>query len=366
MAGKADEIYMQQALDLAEKGRGLTSPNPLVGAIVVKKNQIISEGYHRGPGKDHAEIVALKKAGKKAAGAILYVTLEPCCHTGRTGPCTDAIIKAGIKKVVTPLKDPNPLVNGRGLRVLKKAGVAVETGILKYKATFLNDAYFGYHKNKRPYVMLKTAQTLDGRIATVTGDSRWVSSPASLSYAHRLRAEIDAIVVGMGTVRQDNPALTVRLVKGKNPYRIVLSRSLNFPPRNQLLNKNTDYKTIVVTTEKAAVKFGNSRKGKNLIIWTVKTNRNGMLDLRDFLVKANKFGLQSLMVEGGGRLATSFWKNRLVDKYVLITTPKIIGNGIDSVGDLNIKKLSGAIRFKDVSTFHAGVDNIFVGYPLWE
>jgi len=366
MAGKALETCMHRALELAEKGRGLTSPNPMVGAVVVKNNRIVGEGYHRGPGKDHAEIVALKKAGKKAIGAVLYVTLEPCCHTGRTGPCTNAIIKTGIKKVVTPLKDPNPLVNGQGLRLLKKAGVIVETGILKHKATLLNDAYLGYHKNQRPYIILKTAQTLDGRIATVTGDSRWVSSPSSLAYSHRLRAEVEAVVVGMGTVRQDNPALTVRHVKGKNPYRIVLSRSLNFPPRNQLLNKNADYKTIVVTTEKAAVKFGNSIKGKNLIIWTVKTNRNGMLDLHDFLIKANKFGLQSLMVEGGGRLATSFWKHRLVDKYVLITAPKLIGNGIDSVGNLNIKKLSGAIRFKDVSNFRSGVDNIFIGYPCWE
>ena len=355
--------FMRRALILAEKGRGSTSPNPMVGAVVVRNGRVIGEGYHRAPGTDHAEIVALKKAGQAASGAALYVTLEPCCHTGRTGPCTDAVIESGIKTVFAAVKDPNPAVNGRGIRILRKAGLTVSTGLLKEQAALLNDKYFGYYRNRRPFVILKTAQTLDGRIATASGDSRWITSATSRRLAHRLRAEVDAVVVGMGTVRTDNPVLTVRHVKGRDPYRIVLSRSLKFPPACRLLTDNKDFRTIIVGGEEAIERFSRTRKGRNLILWRVKLDRQGLPQIRDFLDKAADFGLQSVLVEGGGTLATAFLKAGLVDKYVVITAPILCGQGGAAVGDLNIKKLGDAIRFEHASFEASGVDNVFIGYP---
>lgn len=355
--------FMQRALVLAEKGRGSTSPNPMVGAVVVRNGRVIGEGFHLAPGADHAEIAALRKAGKAASGATLYVTLEPCCHTGRTGPCTDAVIAYGIKTVFAAVKDPNPAVNGRGIRILRKAGITVSTGLMREQATLLNDKYFGYHRHRRPFVILKTAQTLDGRIATASGDSRWITSAASRRFAHRLRAEVDAVAVGMGTVRSDNPALTVRHVKGRNPYRIVLSRSLKFPPACRLLTDNKDYRTIIAGGEDAIERFSRTKKGRNLILWGVRLNRQGMPQIRDFLDKAADFGLQSILLEGGGTLATAFLKAGLVDKYVLITAPILCGQGVAAVGDLNIKKLGDAIRFEHGSFETCGIDNIFIGYP---
>lgn len=364
MAETAKVYYMQRALSLAEKGRGKTSPNPMVGAVIVKAREIVGEGYHRCVGKDHAELAAIKKAGRKAQGATLFVNLEPCCHTGRTGPCTDAIIKAKIKRVVYSLKDPNPQVNGKGARILKRAGVIVESGLLKREALLLNDSYLGYHKNKRPFVILKTAQTLDGRIATVTGDSNWISGPQSLKLAHRLRAEVDAVVVGMGTVREDNPALTVRLAKGKNPYRIVLSGSLDFPLRCQLLDNNSDYKTIVASTAKAIEKFSRTKRGRySLIYWNLRTDDDGLLDLHDFVTKADDFGLRSLLVEGGGKVATSFLRAGLVDKYVIVIAPIVLGSGISAVGEINAGRLTDAISFDRYSFQKSGTDNLFIGYP---
>jgi diaminohydroxyphosphoribosylaminopyrimidine deaminase/5-amino-6-(5-phosphoribosylamino)uracil reductase len=360
----ADAVYMQRALRLAEKGRGKTSPNPMVGAVIVKAGEIVGEGYHRQVGQDHAELAAIRKAGRKTRGATLYVNLEPCCHTGRTGPCTDAIIKAGIKKVVFSMIDPDPRVNGKGIRILKKAGLAVQRGLQRNEALLQNDSYFGYHRNKRSFVILKTAQTLDGRIATMTGDSKWISSPQSLKLAHRLRAEVDAVVVGSGTVRKDNPALTVRLVKGKNPYRIVLSSSLDFPPKCQILSNNSDCKTILASTAKAIERFSKTKRGRRgLIYWSLRTEGNGLLDLRDFITMAGEFGFHSLLIEGGGRLATSFLKAGLVDKYIVVTAPMVLGSGINAVGELHVRKLTDAIAFERYFFEKNGTDNLFIGYP---
>jgi len=354
---------MHLALRQAVKGRGKTSPNPMVGAVIVKNGEIIGKGYHKAPGRDHAEVDAIKKAKGKTKGATLYVTLEPCNHTGRTGPCTEAIIEAGIKRVVIPLKDPNPLVNGNGIRRLRKAGIKVDNGILKEEASILNDAYIGYYQNKRPYIILKEAQSLDGRIATLSGDARWISGPEAQRLAHSLRAEVDAVVVGMNTVIKDNPRLTVRNVKGDNPYRIVLSGSLDFPPRTKLLTDNKDYKTIIASSAKALAKFVKNKKRSNLIFWDVKLSRNGDVDLKDFITKAYDFGFRYLLVEGGGQLAASFIKAGLVDKYIFITAPIIIGDGINTVGALNAAKITDAVKFRETAFFQMGDDMVFIGYP---
>ncbi|UCG62036.1 MAG: bifunctional diaminohydroxyphosphoribosylaminopyrimidine deaminase/5-amino-6-(5-phosphoribosylamino)uracil reductase RibD [Candidatus Zixiibacteriota bacterium] len=353
---------MRYALDLAEKGRGRTSPNPMVGAVVVCGGRIVGEGYHRAPGKEHAEIAAIRMAGDHARGGTLYVNLEPCSHTGRTGPCTETIIDAGIKRVVLSLKDPNPLVNGRGIRRLRKYGITVESGLLREEARRLNDIYLGYHVNKRPYVILKLAQSLDGRIATTTGASKWISSVPSRRFAHKLRAEVDAVVVGAGTVRRDNPTLTVRHVRGRDPYRIILSGSLDIPAGSRLLVNNDDLKTVVATTGISV----NRLRGKGLkgspILWTVKNSARGRLDLHDFVSKAGSFGLQSLLVEGGASLATSFLRAGLVDKLVAITAPLVIGAGINGLGDLGINEISEAVRFDSAYTVRSGPDTIFTGY----
>ncbi|MEA3296959.1 MAG: bifunctional diaminohydroxyphosphoribosylaminopyrimidine deaminase/5-amino-6-(5-phosphoribosylamino)uracil reductase RibD [candidate division Zixibacteria bacterium] len=363
MTDVVDKDYMRLALSLAEKGRGRTSPNPMVGAVLVKNGAIEGTGYHRAAGKEHAEIVAIRDAGKRSRGATLYVTLEPCCHSGRTGPCSEAIIRAGIRKVVYAVKDPDPRVNSKCARLLRRAGVEVKGGLLRKEARLLNDKYFGYVENGRPYVIVKCAQTLDGRIATRTGHSKWISSPESLKTAHRLRSEVDAVVVGMGTVRHDNPSLTVHRIKGKNPYRIVISASLKFPRQCQLLDNNSDYKTIIATTSEAMDKFLHRKSVKKLIFWELRLNSNGMIDIADFIQKANDFGLRSLLIEGGATLATSFLRSGLVDKYVVFTAPIILGSGINSVGDLNSHYVTNAISLEGVSIRKSGSDCLVVGYP---
>lgn len=363
MAGKADSTYMHRALELAAHGRGSTKPNPMVGAVIVKGGRVIAEGYHRRAGADHAEIVALKKAGARARGGTLYVTLEPCCHWGRTGPCTEAIRESGLKRVVFASKDPDPRVNGRGAQMLRRAGILVEAGLLRDDAIALNEAYFHFHRTGRPFVILKTAQSLDGRIATATGHSQWISGKEALKYVHGLRADADAIVVGGGTVLRDNPSLTVRLAKGINPYRVIVSSSLNLPRDIKLFANNADLRTVVASTDESIERFSREAASPGLIFWAINATENGDLDLHEFLHQAAAFGLRSLLVEGGGKLATSFLREGLVDKYVVVVAPKVIGCGVSSVGELRVQTLDQAIRFDRHRYEPCGRDMIFVGYP---
>ncbi len=360
-----DTKYMKRALRLAARARGCTRPNPMVGAVVVRDGRVVGEGYHHAAGQPHAEVMALRQAGDKARGATMYVTLEPCCHVGRTGPCTDAIREAGVARVVYAVKDPDLRVNCRGGKCLTDASIEVRSGVLEKEARALNEAYFGYHANARPWVVLKMAQTLDGRIATSTGDSRWISGEASLRLAHRLRAEVDAVLIGMGTVRSDDPSLTVRHVRGSDPYRIVVTSSGRFPRKCKLLDDNRDYRTIVAASARAADRLAGSRRGRNVIIWKLKTTRQGLVDIADLLNKADQFGIRSLLVEGGSALATTFLKRHLVDKVVLVTAPMILGHGTNSVGDLRIRKLARSIAFRDYTFGRCNGDAVFCGYPVW-
>jgi len=328
----------------------------MVGSVIVKNGRVIAEGYHRRAGCDHAEIVALKKAGRRARGATVYVTLEPCCHTGCTGPCTEALIRAGVARVIYASVDPHPMVKGKGDRRLRQAGIKVERGLLKREAEALNEAYYAYHRTGRPFVTLKMAQTLDGRVATATGDSQWISSPWSLRLAHQLRAENDAVMVGAGTVRADNPALTVRLVKGKNPYRIVVSSRGELPKNSQLLRGNGDLRTIVATSASGVRRLARMNRLKGLICWGVGRGKNGRLDPGDLIQQAAAFGLHSILVEGGSALATSLLKASLVDKVVLVLGPMIIGQGTPAIGDLGIRKLADGIVMERVSVERAGPD----------
>jgi diaminohydroxyphosphoribosylaminopyrimidine deaminase/5-amino-6-(5-phosphoribosylamino)uracil reductase len=358
MAAEADCKYMKLALELAEKARGKTSPNPLVGAVIVKGNRIVGQGYHKKAGTPHAEVVALAKAGNRARGATLYVNLEPCCHFGRTSPCTREIIKSGIKQVVYSVKDANPNVNGKGARELKRAGIKIRSGILRNEAIRLNEVYFKNIKTGRPFVVLKIAQSLDGKIATATGDSQWITGKNSRKFVHRLRAVYDAVAVGAGTVRADDPELTVRLVKGDNPYRIIISSKLDFPANSVLLKNNDDCKTIVATSLNSTKKLGK----KNLTVWKINALKNG-LSLADFLDKAARFGITSILIEGGAGLATSFVRRALVDKFHFIMAPTIIGRGKDALNDLKVRKLNDAYHLKDVTIEESGRDLIVTGYP---
>ena len=365
MAKLADIEIMKLALSLAVRGKYKTAPNPMVGAVIVKNNKIISKGYHHKAGGDHAEIDAFKKAKTSLRNSTLFVTLEPCCHTGRTGPCTEAIIKAGIKKVLIAARDADPRVKGKGIKILKKAGIIVKVGLLRKESIKLNEAYFHYNIFHRPFVILKEAQSIDGRIATVKGDSKWISSPESLKMVHGLRAEADAVLVGMGTVQKDNPSLTVRHMKGNNPYRIVLTQSMKFPRNCNLIKHNQDFKTIVASSTDQIEKYSNKNRNANLIYWNISKLRNGSLNLDDLLKKAGEFGIRNLLIEGGSEVATTFLKAKLVDKYIAVLSPKIIGFGTNSFNDLNIRKISDSITFNESEFLPNGSDCLFIGYPDW-
>ncbi len=354
---------MQRALDLAARARGKTRPNPMVGAVIVRDGQIVGEGYHRQAGKPHAEIEALRTAGATARGGDLYVTLEPCCHWGRTGPCTEAIINAGIKRVIIGATDPNPKVNGKGTRRLRSAGIEVVNGVLRDQARQINEVYFHWIKSGRPFVILKMAQTLDGRIATATGDSQWISSAASRKRAHQLRAEADAVMVGMGTVRADNPSLTVRHVKGENPYRLVVTASADFPRSCRLLDENEDVKTIVATGSRGAEHLARRAAKHHLTVWEIEEAADGRLRLSDVLTKAAGFGLQSVLVEGGSQVATSLLEAQLIDKYVAFVAPRVIGSGREAIDDLGIRRIANAIEFGPFEFATVGKDVMFTGYP---
>ncbi len=358
MAGKAHEVYMGEALQMAEKARGKTSPNPLVGAVIVRNGNIVGKGFHKAAGTPHAEIHAIRNAREEANGADLYVTLEPCCHYGRTGPCTDEIIKAGIKRVYYSLTDPNPKVKGKGAAALRRAGIEAVPGLLRGEAERQNEVYLKFIKTGRPFVCLKLAQSLDGCIAASNGESQWISSEASRKMVHLLRSQYDAVAVGAKTANIDNPSLTVRSVRGKNPYRIIISASLNVRKNLDLFRKNDDHKTILAAPKKNIDRF----KIKNLTTWGIRSKGNG-LSLEDFLNRAGQFGITSILVEGGAGLAASFIRAGLVDKFIFFVAPKLIGGGISSIADLGVGHPSEAIALKDMNWKESGKDLMVTAYP---
>ena len=347
--------YIKQTICLARKGMGKVSPNPLVGSIIAKNNIIIGKGYHKHFGKEHAEINALRDAGENAQGATLYVNLEPCCHHGKTPPCTDAIIKAGIKKVVIGMADPNPLVSQQGIKILRDHGIEVICGVEKRACEQLNRVFIKYITTKLPYVTLKIAQTIDGRIATSTGHARWITSKPARKEAHRIRANNDAILVGIGTVLADNPQLNVRLVKGNNPVRIVLDSNLKIPFTSQLLNDEFVHQTIIATSSNNMEKLDHIKK-TGAHIWQIEKDNNGHVSLKALLKKIGQARMSSVMVEGGAEIFTSFIKEKLADRIVFLLAPKILGAGKNAIGDLGINLVDDCIRLKNIKTKKMGED----------
>ncbi len=343
-----DESYIQLAIEIAKKGEGDVSPNPLVGCVIIKNTKIIGAGYHQKFGEDHAEINAINSSTESLEGSTLFVNLEPCSHQGKTPPCVDRIIKEKIKKVVIGTLDINPLISGNGVKALKKSGVEVKVGILEKECFELNKFFFKYISEKLPYVTLKAAQTLDGKIADANFYSEWISGEQSRKIVHSLRSKYDAILIGFNTAKKDNPNLTVRLVEGRNPYRILLDSKLKLSLNLNLVKKNKDKKTIVVTLEENRTKKNKIKKLEQhgIRLFFVKKGDDGRINLKSTLKQLRKFGIASVLVEGGAKVYSAFVKQNLFDDIMLFVAPKIIGSGIQTFAELSNNSLKDAFKLK--------------------
>ena len=323
-----DERYMRLALRLARKGLGKTSPNPMVGAVVVRGGARVGQGYHHRAGEPHAEVLALRQAGKKARGATLYLNLEPCDHFGKTPPCTRAIFDAGIRRVVAGMRDPNPLVSGRGIRRLRREGVKVDVGVLEEECRELNAPFCKYMTSRLPFVTLKAAMSLDGKVATQSGDSRWISGETSRTYVHRLRSTVDAVLVGIGTILRDDPLLNVRLPGKKNilhPLRVIVDSKLRIPFRSRIVQTAGKYRTLVATTRKASPSKVEQLRPTGLESIFLKSDPHGRVSLRALMKELGRRGILSVLLEGGPTLNECALREKLVDRVLVFIAPKIIG-----------------------------------------
>jgi len=362
----SDRYWMAQALALAALGEGTTRPNPLVGCVVVKDGTVVGRGFHRAAGEPHAEALALAEAGARARAATLYVNLEPCAHHGRTAPCAEAIVRAGVHRVVAAVTDPNPLVNGRGLLALRSAGIAVAEGVLACEARALNAPFLSTHERGRPWVTLKAAQSLDGRIAAAGGSSTWVTGEASRRYAHRLRFRHDAVLVGAGTVRRDDPRLTVRL-PGVDAARrrVVLAPRLALDPRARVFAREDDSAPrtrVYVGTACAAAEVDRFRDAAEVV--PVAEGAEG-LDLAAVLADLGRAGVQAVLVEGGGKTSGAFLRAGLVDELVVFIAARLFGAG-DATPVVDLPAVSDpaqAWRVAPAAYFPLGGDLVVVGRP---
>ena len=354
-----DRDYIRRTIRLAGKAAGRTSPNPMVGAVLVKAGRIIAEDFHRAPGTPHAEALVLATAGARAKGSVLYVNLEPCCHTRkRTPPCTRAIIAAGVKKVVVATEDPNPRVSGRGIRELRRAGIEVVTGVSEDEARRLNEAYFKFITRRVPFVTLKVAMTLDGKIATPSGESKWITGERARRHVHRMRSSVDAVITAIGTVAADDPELTARFKGAKDPMRVVIDPDLETPPGARILKPPPD--TLIVTAGgKGSGRLDELRdKGVKLLFY------DGTLDLHWLMERLGGMDVTSVMIEGGSSLAAHALEDGVVDKVAFFIAPKIIG-GRDSypaVGGRACASLADAYRLRDTRVRRVGEDILVEGY----
>ena len=360
-----DQHFMQMALDLAIKGEGFTSPNPMVGAIVVKNGKLVGGGFHEVIGGAHAEVNAIDAAGKLAPGATLYVTLEPCNHAGRTPPCTQKILNAGIARVVVAMPDPNENVAGGGLKYLEQHGLEVTSGVCEEQARKQNEAFITYVTTGRPFVIAKCAATLDGRIATRTGDSKWVTGEAARRFVHRLRHAVDAIMVGINTVRKDNPSLTTRLDgrEGKDPARIILDTHLSIAPDARVLQQDSAADTILV----AGKGVGRSKKtvfekaGVRVIEAPLK---HSQIDIAAVMEQLGAMEISSLLIEGGSQVLASAFSAGIIDKVQFFYAPRILGgdDGIPICSGPGAELMSQSVAIKDIAVHRFGDDVLIEGY----
>ena len=361
---KNHEYYMNLAYKLALKGKGKTSPNPMVGALVVKNGRIVGKGFHERVGLAHAEVVALNEAGKNTQGGTLYVTLEPCTHFGRTPPCADMIIKKGIKRVIIGMIDPNPLNNGKGIAVLKNHKVRVEVGFVEDKLKKINEPFMKYITKRTPFVTVKIAQSLDGKIATRTGDSKWITSDKSRAHAHRLRAPFDAIMVGVNTILRDNPKLDAWFSK-KSPIKIVIDSQLSTPADANIFFKGSQVIIVTLPTKPGQETENRKILSQKAKILEVK-EKSGQINLKDMMKKLASLEIANILVEGGGTLVGSLFDEKLVDKIMFFISPKIIGgkDAISSVMGQGITRVENAFKLKEVKLRRIGEDYLVEGYPV--
>jgi diaminohydroxyphosphoribosylaminopyrimidine deaminase / 5-amino-6-(5-phosphoribosylamino)uracil reductase len=357
-----DQEYMSLALNLAASAKGKTNPNPLVGAVIVKDDMIVGTGLHRKAGEPHAEVHAFRMAGEHAKGATLYVTLEPCSHYGKTPPCANLVKESGVSRVVVAMQDPNPEVAGRGIQLLRDAGIEVEVGVLEKEAYTLNERFIHNMLTKRPFVISKFAMTLDGKIATANGHSQWITSEEARLHVHHLRDEVDAILVGVGTVLKDNPSLTTRLPdrEGKNPIRIVLDRSLRTPLDATIVDTKVA-RTILVT---GLASDTTAFEAKGVEILRV-PEQDGKLDLNLTLEKLYELGITDVLVEGGGEVNASFLRANLIDKYFAYIAPKILGgaHSVTPFTGMDVETIDLAQNLSFSSVTQIGPDLLITAYP---
>lgn len=361
---------MRRALELAERGSGSVNPNPLVGAVVVRGGKIIAEGYHRAYGGPHAEVEALERAGRAAQGAELYLNLEPCvAYPGKqTPPCTERIIQSGIARVIVAMRDPNPRVHGRGVEQLRAAGIEVTEDLLEREAQQLNEIHTKYVTTGRPFVLLKLAMTADGKIASISGDSRWISSEESRRLTHRLRHRYAAVAVGSETVLRDDPQLTVRLIEGRDPLRVLLDSRGRIPPDAKAVRPSSLAKTIIATTEAMPLAKERQLNALGAEVWRLEADASGHVDLAALLQKLGERKIDSLLVEGGATLAWGFLAKRLVDKLLFFIAPLIVGGqqAASAVGGAGFPQICEGICLKDVSVTSSGPDFAYQGYPEYD
>ncbi len=364
--------WMQRCLELARRGAGSVSPNPMVGSVLVDESgTVVGEGWHQRFGGPHAEVHAIEDAERRHGRAVLLtstlvVNLEPCSHHGKTPPCADLIVEKGIRRVVVGIADPNPQVAGRGIERLRKAGVQVTTGILERECARLNEPFLHYQQTGRPLVVLKVAQSLDGFVATSTGESQWISGEASRRRVHELRAELDGVLVGSGTARADDPALTVRLVDGRQPWRVVLDRTGDLPAESKLFTDEYCDRTIVVVGDGVDPVYGDSLRASGGVVVEVPVH-NEHLDLEAVFERLGRGTdtlppLLSVLVEAGPGLGSALLRQRLVDRVHLFVAPKLLGDGIRAFRDLNVSRLEEAITFAETEWETVGDDTLFTGF----
>jgi diaminohydroxyphosphoribosylaminopyrimidine deaminase/5-amino-6-(5-phosphoribosylamino)uracil reductase len=358
------EKYMQECLTLAKKGIGYVSPNPMVGCVVVKNRKVVGRGYHKKFGQPHAEVNALLEAGKRAVGSTLYVNLEPCSHFGKTPPCTDLIISKKVKKVVVAMRDPNPLVNGKGIKKLRDAKIDVIEHVFEADAKKMNEKFIKSVKHKTPFVTLKIAETMDGRIADSTGDSKWITNSQAQKYAHELRAQHDVILVGANTVIKDNPQLNVRHVKGNNPLRVVIDGRLTSQMNSKVFKNAVKTKAIVFTSVEAfhRRKTKVAQLEQQGVIVLKLSSKSNQISLNQVMKQLHKMNISSILVEGGANILSQFINDKLADKLVVIIAPKILGDGIQSITlgkNISIKKV---FRLSHVTVNKLGDNVLIEGY----
>lgn len=345
--------FMQRALDLARQAKGRTSPNPLVGAVIVKDGKVIGEGYHKEAGTPHAEVHALNAAGENAKGATLYTNLEPCCHWGRTPPCTEALIGAGIAHVYVAEVDPNPSVAGKGVQQLQNAGINVHVGVCEQEASDLNEVHRKYIRTGKPFVILKTAMSLDGKIATTSGESQWITSEASRQRGHEVRDAVDAILVGRGTVERDNPALTTRLQdrEGQDATRIVLDSHGRTRTDARIFNAQSEAGVIIAATAEAPTENVNALEKAGAKVITVPASHGNQVCFKSLMEILGKREITSVLIEGGGEINASAIAAGVVDKVICFVAPKLIGgqNAPGPIGGVGIRSLADAVNLQRIN-----------------